>query len=146
MVLVHKYSFLLQRAYKIQSFVIKQSMQMLAIASKSEYNKEKGGDTMANTSAVYARIDTNLKDNAESILSQLGISPSSAIQMLYSQIVLKKGMPFELKLPSSKPLAVGAMTREELDAELQKGVDSIKEGKVYSADEVDAVLAKEFGI
>ena len=35
---------------------------------------------MANTSAVYARIDTNLKDNAESILSQLGISPSSAIQ------------------------------------------------------------------
>ena len=109
-------------------------------------SKEKGGDTMANTSAVYARIDTNLKDNAESILSQLGISPSSAIQMLYSQIVLKKGMPFELKLPSSKPLAVGAMTREELDAELQKGVDSIKEGKVYSADEVDAVLAKEFGI
>ena len=115
---------------------------MLAIASKSEYNKEKGGDTMANTSAVYARIDTNLKDNAESILSQLGISPSSAIQMLYSQIVLKKGMPFELK----KPLAVGAMTREELDAELQKGVDSIKAGKVYSADEVDAILAKEFGI
>ncbi|ERK46298.1 type II toxin-antitoxin system RelB/DinJ family antitoxin, partial [Eubacterium ramulus] len=76
----------------------------------------------------------------------LGISPSSAIQMLYSQIVLKKGMPFELKLPSSKPLAVGAMTREELDAELQKGVDSIKAGNVYSADEVDAVLAKEFGI
>ena len=76
----------------------------------------------------------------------LGISPSSAIQMLYSQIVLKKGMPFELKLPSSKPLAVGAMTREQLDAELQKGVDSIKAGKVYSADEVDAALAKEFGI
>lgn len=65
-------------------------------------------------------------------------------QMLYSQIVLKKGMPFELKLPSSKSLAVGAMVREELDAELQKGVDSIKAGKVYSADEVDAALAKEF--
>ena len=41
---------------------------------------------------------------------------------------------------------VGAMTREQLDAELQKGVDSIKAGKVYSADEVDAALAKEFGI
>ena len=61
-------------------------------------------------------------------------------QMLYSQIVLKKGMPFELKLPSSKPLAVGAMVREELDAELQKGVDSIKAGKIYSADEVDVAL------
>lgn len=101
---------------------------------------------MANTSAVYARIDTNLKNNAENILSQLGISPSGAIQMLYSQIVLKQGIPFDLKLPSSKPLAVGAMTREELNAELRKGVDSIKEGNVFSADEVDAVLAKEFGI
>ena len=39
---------------------------------------------MANTSAVYARIDTELKENAEGILSQLGISPSSAIQMLYT--------------------------------------------------------------
>ena len=76
---------------------------MLAIASKSEHNKEKGGDTMANTSAVYARIDTNLKENAESILSQLGISPSSAIQMLYSQIVLKKGMPFLSLIHISEP-------------------------------------------
>lgn len=54
---------------------------------------------MANTTAVYARIDTTLKENAESILSQLGITPSSAIQMLYSQIVLLNGMPFELRLP-----------------------------------------------
>ena len=45
---------------------------------------------MANTSAVYARIDTGLKENAESILSQLGITPSGAIQMLYSQIVLTR--------------------------------------------------------
>ena len=101
---------------------------------------------MANTTALYARIDSDLKENAENVLQQLGITPASAIQMFYSQIVLKKGMPFELKLPSSKPLAVGAMTREQLDAELQKGVDSIKAGKVYSADEVDAALAKEFGI
>lgn len=101
---------------------------------------------MANTSAVYVRIDTNLKDNAEKILSQLGISPSSAVQMLYSQIVLKKGIPFDLRLPASKPFSVGAMTKEQLDAELQKGVDSIKKGNVYSADEVDALLAKEFGI
>ncbi len=101
---------------------------------------------MANTSAVYARIDTNLKNSAEGILSQLGISPSSAIQMLYSQIVLKKGMPFDLRLQSSKPLAAGSMTKEQFDAEIQKGIDSIKAGRVYSADEVDAAFAEEFGI
>ncbi|MCD7834678.1 MAG: type II toxin-antitoxin system RelB/DinJ family antitoxin [Lachnospiraceae bacterium] len=96
---------------------------------------------MANTSAVYARIDSNLKDRAESILSKLGISPSSAIQMLYSQIVLNNGMPFDLRLPTTKPLSVGAMTTEQLNAELQKGMDSINAGNVYSADEVDEILA-----
>lgn len=101
---------------------------------------------MANTSAVYARIDTGLKENAEEILSQLGITPSSAIQMLYSQIVLTRGMPFDLRLPSAKPTAIGGMTRDQLDRELRKGVASMKSGKTYTADEVDAELQKEFGI
>ena len=101
---------------------------------------------MANTNAVYARIDTNLKENAESILSQLGISPSSAIQMLYSQIVLQKGMPFELRLPAKKPLALGNMSKEDLNLELQKGIDSLNDRKSYSVDEVDSYFSKEYGI
>ncbi|MCM1046207.1 MAG: type II toxin-antitoxin system RelB/DinJ family antitoxin [Candidatus Gastranaerophilales bacterium] len=101
---------------------------------------------MANTSAVYARIDTNLKENAERILSQLGISPSGAIQMLYSQIVLTKGIPFDLRLPSARPTAIGGMSCEQLDTELMKGIESLKTGKIYTADEVDAELLKEFGI
>lgn len=101
---------------------------------------------MANTTAVYARIDTGLKENAEKILSQLGITPSSAIQMLYSQIVLTRGLPLNLHLPSAKPTVIGGMSRAEFDIELMKGVESLKSGKTYTADEVDAELAKEFGI
>ena len=101
---------------------------------------------MANTSAVYARIDTNLKENAEGILAQLGISPSSAIQMLYSPIVLTQGLPLDLHLPRTKPTAIGGMSRAELDAELTKGVESLKSGRTYTADEVDTELAREFGI
>ena len=95
---------------------------------------------MANTTAVYARIDTKLKENAEDILAQLGISPSSAIQMFYSKIVLTRGMPFELRLPYPKPTAIGGMTREELDAELEKGWESMQNERLYSADEVDQEL------
>ena len=101
---------------------------------------------MANTNVVYARIDTNLKEDAESILSQLGISPSSAIQMLYSQIVLQKGMPFELRLPAKKPLAIGNMSKEDLNLELQKGIDSLNDGKSYSVNEVDSYFSKEYDI
>lgn len=100
---------------------------------------------MANTSAVYARIDTNLKETAEEILSRLGISPSSAIQMLYSQIVLTRGLPFAPRLPR-KPVAIGGMDRGQLDAQLQKGLDSMKDGKAYTEAEVEAMFAEEFGI
>lgn len=106
-------------------------------------------NTMTNTNAVYARIDTNLKKNAESILNQLGITPSSVIQMLYSQIVLQNGLPFELRLPAQKhekPLAIGNLTQAELDTELQKGIDSLSTGKSYSADDVDKFFAKEYGV
>lgn len=101
---------------------------------------------MANTSAVYARIDTTLKNRAEGILSQLGISPSSAIQMLYSQIVLRKGMPFELRLPPERILSLDDMTREEFDREIQKGLDDIKAGRVYSAGEAEEKIVKELGL
>lgn len=101
---------------------------------------------MANTSAIYARIDAGLKENAENILAQLGISPSSAIQMFYNQIVLTRGLPLNLQLPDIKPTAVGGMTRAQLDAELMKGVESLKVEKTYMVDEVDVQLAREFGI
>ena len=45
---------------------------------------------------------------------------------------------------TSTPLSVSTMTREQLDKELTKGYASIKAGKIYSADEVDKLLEKEF--
>ena len=80
------------------------------------------------------------------ILNQLGISPSSAIQTFYSQIVLARGLPLNLQLPPAKLTAIGNMSRAELDAELTKGMESLSSGKTYTADEVDTELNKEFGI
>ena len=47
---------------------------------------------------------------------------------------------------TSTPLSVSTMTREQLDKELKKGYASIKAGRVYSADKVDELLAKEFDL
>ena len=101
---------------------------------------------MANTTPIYARIETDLKENAEHILAQLGITPSSAIQMLYSQIVLTRGLPLDLRLPSEKPVAIGGMTKEQIDMELQKGMDDIAAGRVLSADDVEAEMRSLYGI
>ena len=101
---------------------------------------------MANTATVYARIEPELKTDVEGILSQLGLTPSAVIQMLYSQIKLTKGIPFEIKLPSRKPLSLDELTTEQLNAELQKGFDSIQAGRMYSVDEVEAIMHREYGI
>ena len=101
---------------------------------------------MANTAAVYARIEPELKNEVEAILSQLGVTPSALVQMLYSQIKLTKSIPFEIKLPTHKPYSIDELTAAQLNAELQKGIDSIRAGRLHSADEVDAILYKEYGI
>ena len=49
---------------------------------------------MANTTALYARIDSDLKENAENVLQQLGITPASAIQCSSVAAVTTVRMPF----------------------------------------------------
>ena len=101
---------------------------------------------MANTTPVYSRIDTNLKNDAESVIAQLGLTPSAVIQMLYAQIALTRSIPFEIKLPYNKPVAAGSLSREELNEELMKGIRSLQNGEFYSIDEVESALQQEFHI
>ena len=98
---------------------------------------------MANTSAVYARIDSGLKADAEAILAQLGITPSSAIQMFYRQVVLTRGLPLELHLPAAEPTCIGGINPRQLREEIQKGRKS--QGS-YTPDQVDEIFREEFGI
>lgn len=98
------------------------------------------------SSTVYVRMDPILKETAEDILSKLGISSSSAVQMFYRQIVLNRGIPFDLRLPDGRPTAIGGMTRPELDAQLQKGIDSLNNGPLFTADDIDHELSRDFGI
>ena len=101
---------------------------------------------MANTSVIYTYIDTELKKEAENILAQLGISPSSAIQMFYSQIALTKSLPLKLQLSPTKPTSIGSMSKDEFDNEIMKGLHSLISDKTYTIDEVNSEFAREFGI
>ncbi|MBO9483182.1 MULTISPECIES: type II toxin-antitoxin system RelB/DinJ family antitoxin [Gammaproteobacteria] len=54
---------------------------------------------MAKETTVRARIDEPLKQEAEEILRRLGLTTSQAINIYFSQIVLQRGMPFDVRLP-----------------------------------------------
>ncbi len=101
---------------------------------------------MAKSANLYARIEPDLKEQAEGILTALGIPASNAITMFYRQIVLKKGLPFDVKLPVAYPLDAAALTDAQLDAELEKGYADIAAGRKRSAKAVFDDIHRDYGV
>ena len=58
------------------------------------------------TKSAYlnARLDPELKTDAENIFRELGVSTSEAIAMFLRQVVLHKGFPFPLKIPNEETI------------------------------------------
>ena len=100
---------------------------------------------MAKSANLYARIEPDLKEQAENILTALGIPASNAITMFYKQIILQNGLPFEVKLPEH-PLDISRMTSAELDAELEKGYAEAKAGRTIPMEQAFANNRKEYGV
>jgi DNA-damage-inducible protein J len=100
----------------------------------------------AKSANLYARIEPEVKEQAESILSALGIPASNAINMFYKQIILNRGLPFEVKLPAVRPVNVAELSETELNAELEKGYADMAAGKTKPARQVFADIRKDYGI
>ena len=90
---------------------------------------------MAKSANLYARIEPDVKERAESILSELGIPVSGAINMFYKQIILQRGLPFDVKLPRH-PSDIADMSEPQLDEELEKGYADARSGCVMPAKQV----------
>lgn len=101
---------------------------------------------MARTANVFARVEPEIKEQAEGVLDQLGIPMSNAIGMFLRQVVMQRGIPFEMKLPSKKPLSIKELTKDEFDTEIMKGIDDIENGRIYSADEVEAEIRRMYSL
>lgn len=101
---------------------------------------------MARTSNIFARVEPEVKKQAELVLEQLGIPMSNAIGLFLRQVVLQRGIPFELKLPQSKPLSVGTLTQEQFNAEIEKGLADLTAGKVVSAENVADRMRQDYRI
>lgn len=92
------------------------------------------------------KIEPDVKEQAESILTALGIPVSNAINMFYKQIIFQRGLPFDVKLPIARPAAMSTLTKEELDAELEKEYADMLEGRTKTAAKVFADIRKDYGL
>ena len=52
---------------------------------------------MSKTATARARIEPEVKEEAEKILQDCGLTASQAISLFYRQVILERGLPFSIK-------------------------------------------------
>lgn len=67
---------------------------------------------MTKDAYITARVDKQLKAKADKVLRSIGVSTTELITMTLHQLVLRKGVPFEVRIPNQKTLDAMA----EIDA------------------------------
>jgi len=60
------------------------------------------------SATVQVRVDQQTKTQAKQVLAALDLSMSEAVCLFLRQVVLRRGIPFEIKIPN-------ALTRETLE-------------------------------
>lgn len=94
------------------------------------------------TANVLARVEPEIKEQAEAILSKLGIPASVAINALYKQIIITKSIPFSLSLPND-PLTLDSMSNAEFDSIMENGLKQAKRDNSRPVADVMADLRQE---
>ena len=83
------------------------------------------------TANVLARVEPDVKEQAEAIMAKLGVPASTVINMLYKQIIMTRSIPFALSVPSA-PIARDEMDAATFNAMIEEGLSQAKVGHGYS--------------
>lgn len=96
---------------------------------------------MAKTLNVFTRVDSKIKEQAEIILSQLGLSMATAMEMYLRQIALQRKIPFELALPNNKPTACGSLSDDEFNLLMDQAMKQYGEGKCTPVEDFELEMS-----
>ena len=90
------------------------------------------------TANVTARVQPEIKRQAEAVLDKIGLPVSVLIDTLYRQIIMTGGIPYSLTVPSLPTR--DNMTDTQFDAMMEKGYNQAKTGEGLSVDEAFAKI------
>ena len=80
---------------------------------------------MSRTVTVRARMAPGLKSEVETLLEQLGVTTTDAINMFFSQIRLRKGIPFSIEMPNKITRQTFEATDRGEDLRAYKNLDEM---------------------
>ncbi|MBP3884621.1 MAG: type II toxin-antitoxin system RelB/DinJ family antitoxin [Olsenella sp.] len=99
---------------------------------------------MQKSATLSLRVDPAVKQSAESVLSQLGLSMSTAVDMFLRQVSLTGGIPFRVALPEApRSIDVDELNDEQLFEALSRGLKEAGEGGGVEASAAFARLREE---
>lgn len=82
---------------------------------------------MAKSSNLNIRIDPDIKEQAEHLFSQFGITITDAINMFIHQSLNYGGIPFELKIDRPNAVTLAAMKEADELAKSGEGFDDVED-------------------
>lgn len=62
------------------------------------------------------------------------------------QIILQKGLPFEVKIPSARHADISALSEVEFNEELEKGYADMQAGRTKNARKAFSDIRKDYGL
>ena len=65
---------------------------------------------------INVRVNSGIKAKSESILNELGLSLSSAIDLYLAQIIKERGIPFDIKLPNEDEIEKALKMRKIINS------------------------------
>ncbi len=80
---------------------------------------------MSKTSTVRARMEPDLKENAEKVFIELGLTSTQAITLFYKQVEIRNGLPFDLVIPNKTTLKTFDQTDAGKDLIVCKDADDM---------------------
>ncbi len=67
---------------------------------------------MAKTEMIRARVEPELKREAEELFLGLGLSATEAITLFYRQVTLHRGLPFSVRMPNVETIEALRQARD----------------------------------
>jgi len=81
---------------------------------------------MNQSATVHARLDRETKERSESVLKEIGMSPTDAVRLLYRQIALRGEFPVELRVPNAITANVLDLSDRDEDIESLESIEDLR--------------------
>ena len=81
---------------------------------------------MAKSGMIRARVEPELKREAEALFSELGLSATEAITLFYKQVTIHRGLPFSVRIPNAETVHALQQARDGVGLAEHASLDALK--------------------